>query len=142
MYLSDSKIVELLPQLDIVTDMESRRFDPEVQIQPCSIDLTLSPVFWRERGKALVDLRHHNCRNFRQGTIGDKYVWRTMRQLLSSLVNCCWVAFPRSSLCRRVMRDTFRAEAVSCGWADGRLFRWVYQPRMARTHAAPISQSE
>ena len=73
MYLSDSKIVELLPQLDIVTDMEGHRFDPNRQVQPCSIDLSLSPVFWRERKKGLVDLRRSQLQE-----LSPRHNWRRL----------------------------------------------------------------
>lgn len=45
-YLSDRDIRQLLPQLDLTTD-SARPFDPRTQIQPCSIDLRISNVFWK-----------------------------------------------------------------------------------------------
>lgn len=46
-YLSDTDIRELLPVLDIHAGDDAYPFDAESQIQPCSIDLRLSPVFWK-----------------------------------------------------------------------------------------------
>jgi deoxycytidine triphosphate deaminase len=47
MYLTDAKIRSRLGDLAIQTDNEELPFDPEAQIQPCSIDLRLSPVYWK-----------------------------------------------------------------------------------------------
>jgi deoxycytidine triphosphate deaminase len=47
MYLSDTDIRALLPELAIHTMHDEHPFDEDVQIQPCSIDLRLSDVFWR-----------------------------------------------------------------------------------------------
>ncbi|MCW2955607.1 MAG: deoxycytidine triphosphate deaminase [Thermoleophilia bacterium] len=47
MYLRDESIRALLPQLDLDRTPEPA-FDP-IQIQPASIDLRLSPVFWTPR---------------------------------------------------------------------------------------------
>lgn len=42
--------------MDIVTD-PAVPFDAGAQIQPCSIDLRLSPVYWRYIGRGAVDLK-------------------------------------------------------------------------------------
>jgi deoxycytidine triphosphate deaminase len=60
-YLTDREIVERLPDLDIVTD-PAVPFDPDRQIQPCSIDLRLSPVYWRYTGRGTVDLKMSSFR--------------------------------------------------------------------------------
>lgn len=69
MYLSDRDIKKLLPELGIETPNEDHPFDADKQIQPASIDLRLSNVFWRPsrrraflrrpltKGHAVVDLR-------------------------------------------------------------------------------------
>jgi deoxycytidine triphosphate deaminase len=49
MYLSDRDIRELLPELEFETRHPNHPFDADEQIQPCSIDLRLSNVFWRRR---------------------------------------------------------------------------------------------
>ncbi len=46
MYLVDHEIRGLLEQLDFNAPVPDHPFDPEEQIQPCSIDVRLSPVFW------------------------------------------------------------------------------------------------
>jgi deoxycytidine triphosphate deaminase len=49
LYLSDKDIRALLPELDVRTDHQDHPFDPNGQIQPCSLDLRLSNVFWMRR---------------------------------------------------------------------------------------------
>jgi len=49
LYLSDRDIRELLPRLGLSTDHPHHPFDAAEQIQPCSIDLRLSNVFWMRR---------------------------------------------------------------------------------------------
>jgi deoxycytidine triphosphate deaminase len=46
MYLSDNDIRALLPELGIQTPQAAHPFDANAQIQPCSIDLRVSDVFW------------------------------------------------------------------------------------------------
>lgn len=57
MYLCDRDIIELLPQLKICTDNKDFPFVPDEQIQPCSIDLRLSNVFWIPARRGAIDLR-------------------------------------------------------------------------------------
>jgi len=57
MYLSDKSLRELLPELSFETDDRKKPFDPDSQIQPCSIDLRLDRVFWRQRRGRKIDLR-------------------------------------------------------------------------------------
>jgi deoxycytidine triphosphate deaminase len=49
LYLSDKDIRALLPSLDFQTDHPDHPFDLGEQVQPCSIDLRLSNVFWMRR---------------------------------------------------------------------------------------------
>lgn len=49
MYLSNIELRKLLPQMNIVVTNEDHPFDPENQIQLCSIDLRISNVFWRQK---------------------------------------------------------------------------------------------
>lgn len=59
MYLADTIIKDRLPEMDIVCDDPNplNAFNPGKQIQPCSIDLRLSNVFWIPvKGKS-IDLR-------------------------------------------------------------------------------------
>lgn len=53
MYLADDELKELLPSLNIERDI-STPFDKDQHIQPCSIDLCLSSVFWKERRRGLI----------------------------------------------------------------------------------------
>lgn len=46
MYLTDSEIRERLPELEIIGPNPDHPFEPGIQIQPCSIDLRVSDVFW------------------------------------------------------------------------------------------------
>ncbi len=56
MYLIDTEIRQRLPDLDIVTN-PGIPFDADKQVQPCSIDLRLSPIYWRYTGRGVVDLK-------------------------------------------------------------------------------------
>jgi deoxycytidine triphosphate deaminase len=47
MYLTDHDIKKVLPELEITTPNLAHPFDPDEQIQPCSIDLRISDVFWK-----------------------------------------------------------------------------------------------
>jgi deoxycytidine triphosphate deaminase len=47
MYLADGDIKSLLPELRFQGPHYAHPFDPHRQIQPCSIDLRVSNVFWR-----------------------------------------------------------------------------------------------
>ena len=57
MYLSDRELTALLPALNFQTSDPDFAFNPNQQIQPCSIDLRLDSVFWRSRSKREIDLR-------------------------------------------------------------------------------------
>jgi len=46
MYLADRDIRALLDELEIHTPDPGHAFDADRQIQPCSIDVRLSPIFW------------------------------------------------------------------------------------------------
>lgn len=75
MYLVDREIRELLPDLELVCPHEDHPFEPDRQIQPCSVDLRLSNVFWKQtRRRRLhrrlavgrphaIDLRHAALRD-------------------------------------------------------------------------------
>lgn len=58
MYLSDNDIQIILPQLNIETNNIDHPFSELEQIQPCSIDIRLSNVFWLPVSrKTTIDLR-------------------------------------------------------------------------------------
>src|SRR5690348_14707226 len=69
MYLSDRDIKALLADMEIEGPVEAHPFEDE-QIQPCSIDLRVSDIFWKpsRRGRLTalllrrrsyaIDLRH------------------------------------------------------------------------------------
>jgi deoxycytidine triphosphate deaminase len=57
MYLSDSEINRRLDEMGFESDDPSSPFSPQEQIQPCSIDLRLSNVFWQPQSHKKVDLR-------------------------------------------------------------------------------------
>lgn len=52
MYLSDRELTALLQELDVQTDDPNHPFVADEQIQPCSIDLRLSNVFWQPSRRA------------------------------------------------------------------------------------------
>lgn len=47
MYLADKDIKEMLPEMQIDGPDPAHPFDPDEQIQPCSIDLRVANVFWK-----------------------------------------------------------------------------------------------
>jgi deoxycytidine triphosphate deaminase len=56
-YLSDAEIANRLGELDFACDNPDQPFSREDQVQPCSIDLRLSNVFWEPVRKRAIDLR-------------------------------------------------------------------------------------
>ena len=57
MYLNDEHIKGCLDKLAIETSEDGKNFNPDIQIQPCSIDLRLSNIFWRPKKREYIDLR-------------------------------------------------------------------------------------
>lgn len=55
-YLSDRDIKKFLPEIKFDTGDSDRPFS-EDQIQPCSVDLRLDRVFWKQRRGGALDLR-------------------------------------------------------------------------------------
>lgn len=47
MYAPDSRIRELLTDLDFETEFDDPAFSADLQIQPCSVDLRVGHVFWK-----------------------------------------------------------------------------------------------
>jgi deoxycytidine triphosphate deaminase len=57
MYLCDKHLRQLLPEIQILAEDGAEPFQAEEQIQPSSIDLRLSSVFWRPVRRFTIDLR-------------------------------------------------------------------------------------
>jgi deoxycytidine triphosphate deaminase len=57
MYLTDRELKSRLDQLDFCTDNAKFPFLPDEQIQPCSIDVRLSNIFWKPQKNITIDLR-------------------------------------------------------------------------------------
>ena len=57
MYLTDTEIRARLLELSFVCDNPQYPFVPDDQIQPCSVDLRLSNVFWEPSRRSTIDLR-------------------------------------------------------------------------------------
>ena len=57
MYLCDRDLRALLPAIRFETQNPDYPFLADDQIQPCSIDLRLDNVFWRQRSRGVIDLR-------------------------------------------------------------------------------------
>jgi len=57
MYLCDRHLRDLLPRIRIDSEQGAQPFDADDQVQPASIDLRLSHVFWRPQKRLTVDLR-------------------------------------------------------------------------------------
>lgn len=76
MYLSDERLQQLLPELRIAVEGEVEDFQPADQIQPASIDLRLSSVFWKPLRRFTIDLRRprlleiHPRRYYRKVALG------------------------------------------------------------------------
>lgn len=49
MYAADRTIRQILPEIAIETRLPAYGFDPDTQVQPCSIDLRLDTHFWKAR---------------------------------------------------------------------------------------------
>src|ERR1035437_2238025 len=56
MYLADTELRALLAEMRFETAEAASRFDADLQVQPCSIDLRLDRVFWRARSGRTLDL--------------------------------------------------------------------------------------
>ena len=54
MYLADHEIRALSAELQIVGPNPEHPFEPERQLQPCSIDLRISNVFWKPRRRRRI----------------------------------------------------------------------------------------
>ena len=57
MFLSDRDIRARLGDISFATDDDDHPFDAADQIQPCSVDLRLDNVFWRQTSRRAIDLR-------------------------------------------------------------------------------------
>jgi deoxycytidine triphosphate deaminase len=57
MYLSDKDIKSKLAEMDVECESSDNPFQPDIQIQPMSIDLRLSNVFWEPLAVKSIDLR-------------------------------------------------------------------------------------
>ena len=57
MQLSDNQIRDLLPEMNFAIEEGADPFNPEEQVQPASIDLRLSSVFWKPLRRFTIDLR-------------------------------------------------------------------------------------
>ena len=57
MYLCDKDIITKLPELKIETVDSEFPFEPDIQVQPCSIDLRLNNIYWTPRKRLTIDLR-------------------------------------------------------------------------------------
>jgi deoxycytidine triphosphate deaminase len=57
MYLADRQLRDLLGEINVSVEDGADAFDPGVQVQPASLDLRLSHVFWRPQRRFALDLR-------------------------------------------------------------------------------------
>jgi len=57
MYLSDNEIHDKLDKIAFEVESNALAFDPKEQIQPASIDLRLSNLFWIPKRRGTIDLR-------------------------------------------------------------------------------------
>jgi len=93
MYLCDKDIKLKLPELDIETSNSEFPFEPEVQIQPCSIDFKLNNVFWVPKKRITIDLikskllEIHPRRYYRKIVLkkGEFYTLKPGKTIFSSI---------------------------------------------------------
>jgi deoxycytidine triphosphate deaminase len=57
MYVCDKHLRDLLPQIDVRAEEGTDPFQPDEAIQPASVDLRLSAVFWKPLRRFTIDLR-------------------------------------------------------------------------------------
>jgi deoxycytidine triphosphate deaminase len=90
-YLTDTEIRARLAELSFTCDNPQYPFVPDDQIQPCSIDLRLSNLFWEPSRRSTIDLRKSHLlelaprRYWRQRVLkfGDHITLRPGRLLLA-----------------------------------------------------------
>jgi hypothetical protein len=81
MYLADHEIKVLSDELQIAGPNPEHPFEPERQIQPCSIDLRISDVFWKPRRRRqlwrrlimLIPLASEPERSYGDAELRSKY---------------------------------------------------------------------
>lgn len=110
MYLADRDIRGLLPTMDVKTDNEEFPFLPDQQVQPCSIDLRLSNVFWIPTKRTTVDLRRPQLLE-----ISPRHYWK--RVVLKR--GECLTIKPKELLLARVY-ESFTMPAEYAGKIGGR----------------------
>ena len=71
MYLLDREIYEKLAEMAIECANSNHLFEPKEQIQPCSIDLRLSNVFWEPTGNRSINLLRTKLLE-----LEPRYFWR------------------------------------------------------------------
>jgi deoxycytidine triphosphate deaminase len=130
-YLTDNEIRERLGELEFVCDNPEYPFAPEDQIQPCSIDLRLSNVFWEPSRRSPIDLRRSQLlelaphRYWRQRVLklGDHITLRPGRLLLGRVYemfvipkNCAGKIEGRSSFARLGLSVHCTADFLNPGY--------------------------
>ncbi|MGH6890494.1 MAG: dCTP deaminase [Rhizomicrobium sp.] len=130
MLLSDTDINARLGELNVATDNPNFPFDPNRQVQPCSIDLRLSPVIWVPRRFRRVDLMNNTplgpqiTSAFKKKNIGNRgYLLRPGRFVLGSTyesfdlpTDLCGRLVGRSSLGRLGLSAAGTANFINPGW--------------------------
>lgn len=71
MYLLDREIHQKLPEMVIDCSSQAHPFEAQEQIQPCSIDLRLSEIFWEPIGIRSIDLLRAKLLE-----LEPRYFWR------------------------------------------------------------------
>ncbi|WBB74743.1 dCTP deaminase [Micromonospora sp. WMMD1128] len=131
MYLADKAIRSQLTRMQITVPGEFAEFDPETQIQPCSIDLRLGWRFWSPRRGLSIDLRRSKLlevaprrrwkeRNLRSGESillvpGAMLLSHTLEQF-SIPPNCAGKIEGRSSYARLGLQIHCAADFINPGY--------------------------
>lgn len=114
MYLNDKDIRENIPNMNIETNDPNRAFKQDEQVQPCSIDLRLSEVFWVPKKNFIknvpIDLRKSSLSKM----VSD-YCWE--RKTLSE--DACITLKPREMVLGRTY-EKFTIPSDLAGAIEGR----------------------
>jgi deoxycytidine triphosphate deaminase len=131
MLLSDRDIRDRLPDFGFATDNPSFAFDPDRQIQPCSVDLRVSPIIWVPKKFRRIDLADNTPLGpkvtgaFKQRKMSDDgYLLRPGHFILASTYerfnvpsDLCGRLVGRSSLGRLGLSAAGTANFINPGWS-------------------------
>lgn len=134
MYLSRDGILAILDQLAVNTHDQVLPFNPQTQVQPASLDLRLSNVFWEknaELGRSTIDFRSHKLEENSPRRLWRKRVLaesESIKLMPMKTINArtherfkmpsalCGVLYGRSSFSRLGLAITQNGTFINPGW--------------------------